>query len=48
MWVIKKFKTKQSFDKWVKNNKDKCTFVEVFINNAYGVEYKRNRVINIE
>jgi hypothetical protein len=40
MWKIKKFKTRQELDAWLDKNKYKVQFVEVFMNNAYGGEYR--------
>ncbi len=45
MWQIKKFKTRQELDSWIVKNKHKIQFVEVFIHNAYGVEYRPLRRI---
>lgn len=42
MWgvKIKEFKTKEQFLKFWERNKNKYQMQEVFINNAYGIEYK--------
>lgn len=40
MWKIKEFKTRQQFESFWNRNKGKYQMVEVFINNAYGIEYK--------
>lgn len=40
MWKIKEFKTRQQFENFWNRNKSKYQMVEVFINNAYGIEYK--------
>ena len=40
MWSTKTFKTKESFDKFWQKNKNKYQMQEVFINNAYGIDYK--------
>jgi len=42
MWgvKIKEFKTKEQFKKFLEKNKNKYQMQEVFINNAYGIEYK--------
>ncbi len=45
MWKIKKFKTRQELNAWLDKNKHKVQFVEVFMNNAYGVEYRPLRRI---
>jgi hypothetical protein len=41
MWETKIFKTKESFNKWVDTQGHKCQWVEIFINNAYGVDYRK-------
>lgn len=45
MWNIKTFKTKQAMQQWIERNDHKTQWHEVFINNAYGVEYKALRVV---
>jgi hypothetical protein len=37
---IKEFKTQEQLDNFFKKNKKRYQMQEVFINNAYGVEYK--------
>lgn len=37
---IKEFKTKEAFKSFLERNKNKYQMQEVFINNAYGIEYK--------
>jgi hypothetical protein len=41
MWQTKLFKTKETFDKWIEQNKNKVQYTEIFVNNYYkGVEFK--------
>ena len=47
MWETKIFKTKQALDTFVEKNKSKYQIVTIFVNNGFGVEIKKNRVINI-
>lgn len=37
---IKEFKTRKQFEKFWNKNQKKYQMTEVFINNAYGIEYK--------
>jgi hypothetical protein len=43
MWQVKVFKTKAAFDKWVSRNNHRMQWQEIFVNNAYGVEFRRLR-----
>jgi len=45
MWQTKVFKTKESMQQWIAKNDRKTQWQEIFINNAYGVEFKLLRVI---
>jgi hypothetical protein len=45
MWNTKTFKTKQAMTEWLTRNDRKVQWVEIFVNNAYGVEYKKLRVV---
>lgn len=40
MWNTKIFKTKELLQKWVIANDHKTQWQEIFVNNAYGVEFK--------
>lgn len=40
MWQIKMFDDRAKMVKWVKRNYGKYQMVEVFVNNAWAVEYK--------
>lgn len=41
MWRIKEFKTREEMENFIKRNENKMQYREIFINNAYGIEYKR-------
>ena len=45
MWNTKVFKTKQAMTAWLSRNDSKVQWVEIFVNNAYGVEYRKLRVV---
>ena len=47
MWNIKVFKSKEKFLQWIEKNADKMQWHEVFVNNAYAVQYKPLLVIDI-
>ena len=47
MWEIKYFKSRENMAKWVLKNSSKYIITEIFINNGYGVEYKKIKFINI-
>jgi len=40
MWKIKQFKTKSELNLFIELNKFNMQYSEVFINNAYGIEYR--------
>ena len=41
MWEIKIFKTKEQMNNFINKNKNKMQYNEIFINNAYGIEYRK-------
>lgn len=43
MWKFKKFKTRELMQAWIDRNKDHVQYTEIFINNGYALEYKKNR-----
>ena len=45
MWKIKAFKTQAELSRWLNSNRGKYQFVDIFLNNAYGVEYRLLRKI---
>lgn len=45
MWEEKTFKTREAMQAWVKRNDHRMQWEEIFVNNGYGVTYRRLRVI---
>ena len=45
MWQTKIFKTRAAFDRWIEKNQFRCQIEVVFVNNAYGVTYRKLRRI---
>lgn len=45
MWQIKTFKTQQALDKFVAKYSNKYQIDIIFINNGYGIEYRKLRVL---
>ena len=41
MWKIKTFKTNEDLQKFINKNKSKIQYSIIFINNGYGLEYKK-------
>lgn len=41
MWNIKTFKTFEDMQNFIGKNKDKIQYNQIFINNAYAIEYKK-------
>ena len=41
MWKNKYFRTKESMNNWLQKNKNKIQYNELFVNNAYGIEYRK-------
>jgi hypothetical protein len=41
MWIMKVFRTKESMQKFLDRNKNKIQWREVFINNAWAIEYRK-------
>jgi len=41
MWKIKIFKSKELCQKWCDSNRKKYQITQIFVNNGYGVEYKK-------
>lgn len=39
-WKIKEFKTREAFNKFKERNRKRYQMQEVFINNAFGIDYK--------
>jgi hypothetical protein len=45
MWQIKTFKTRDQMLRWIARNGSNAQWNEIFVNNAFGVEYRRLRKI---
>jgi hypothetical protein len=43
MWKTRIFKTKEAMNQFLLRNEGRIQWHEVFINNAYGVEYRKLR-----
>jgi hypothetical protein len=43
MWQTKEFKTRQAMEKFISSHK--IQYHEIFINNAYGIEYRFLKII---
>ena len=48
MWQTKDFKTKQQMDRWLEKNEHQIQWREIFVNNAYCVEFRFLLVFDIE
>ena len=46
MWETKTFKTKEKMNNFINKNKNKIQYNEIFINNAYGIEYRKIKKIS--
>jgi hypothetical protein len=44
-WKVKTFKTIESMNNWLEKNHGFIEFNEIYINNAYGVEYRKLKTI---
>lgn len=45
MWETKVFKTKEAMSNWINAHGHKNQWNYLYVNNAYGVEYRKLRVI---
>jgi len=45
MWQTKTFKTLEAQNAWIEKNEHKFQIVVIFVNNGYGVEYRKLRTI---
>jgi hypothetical protein len=41
MWKTKTFNTQDELKRFLKRNYGKYQFIEIFVDNAYGVEYRQ-------
>jgi hypothetical protein len=46
-WKFKTCKTQQALKEWLEKNKGKIQYHHIFLNEGYGVEYRRLKVIDI-
>lgn len=45
MWEVKIFKTREAMQKWIERNGHRYQMREVFVNNAYGLDVRKLRII---
>jgi len=45
MWKTKIFKTKSTMEKFLCKHEGKIQWVEIFVNNAYGIEWRKLRQV---
>jgi hypothetical protein len=45
MWTTKVFKTREAMERWIKRNGHRYQYHEVFINNAYGLDVRKLRIV---
>ena len=45
MWETKVFKTAEAMRRWLEKNKHRIQWEEIYVNNAYGVIYRKLRLI---
>ena len=45
MWIIKIFKTQSAMDLWLSKNEHKIQYNIIYVNNAFGLEYKLLRKV---
>lgn len=43
LWKIKIFKTREKANAWLEKNEHKIQWQEVFVNNAWAIEYRKLR-----
>lgn len=41
MWEVRTFKTKEQLDNFIERNKNKIQYDIIFVNNGFGIEYKK-------
>lgn len=41
MWEVRTFKTKEQLNNFIKRNKNKIQYDIIFVNNGFGIEYKK-------
>lgn len=45
MWIVKTFKTRKAMKRFLARHEGRIQWVEIFINNGYGIEYRKLRRI---
>jgi len=45
MWKTKHFKTREAMQTFINRNEARIQWVEIFVNNAYAIEYRKLRRI---
>lgn len=45
MWIIRTFKTRKNMNGFITKNEGKIQWTEIFINNGFGIEYRRLRKV---
>ena len=45
MWKTKIFSTKEKMDAFINKNQGKIQYQEIFVNNGYGIEYRKLRKV---
>ena len=45
MWQTKTFKTRTEMEAWLDKNSHRVQWQEIFVNNAYGAEFRKLRRI---
>lgn len=43
MWQVKTFKTRESMTRFLDKNAHRIQWHEIFVNNAYGIQYRKLR-----
>lgn len=45
MWETKQFKTKAAMNEWLSKHSGNIQYIELFINNLYGIRYRKLRLV---
>ena len=45
MWQIKVFRTREKMEEFLNRHSGDIQYHEIFVNNAYGIEYRKLRII---
>lgn len=48
MWITKTFKTEEKMINFIEKNKNKYQIDIIFINNGYGIEYRKKKIIRFK